>query len=160
MAENLRELTEKHARNGCVRWIGLRPARRADVNVVACAELTLDGLAGDRARAGKRALSLFQEEHLAVIAAFLGRDTPVAPELLRRNLGVGGLNLLSLRGSTLAIGSEALVRITGPCAPCSRMQEAFGHGGYAAVRGHGGMVAEVLHPGPIAVGDPVIPLPG
>ena len=35
------------------------------------------------------------------------------------------------------------------------MEEAFGPGGYSAVRGHGGWCAEVLRPGRIALGDTV-----
>ena len=69
---------------------------------------------------------------------------------------ISGINLLGLRGRQFQIGM-AVIEITGPCAPCSRMEEAFGHGGYAAVRGHGGMTARVLTPGRIALGNAVVP---
>lgn len=147
----LKEMMGRVAQPGRLDWIGLRPGRREDVRTTQAVAVTADGLEGDRGRAGKRAVSLFQVEHLAVIGAFLGTG-PVEPDLLRRNLGVSGFNLLSVRGRVLSIGPEVALRITGPCAPCSRMEEAFGHGGYAAVRGHGGMVAEVLRPGMIRLG--------
>ncbi|MDJ0993089.1 MAG: MOSC domain-containing protein [Dinoroseobacter sp.] len=155
MAGSLKELIERVAQPGNVAWIGLRPARREAVQRVETALVSEAGLEGDRAGAGKRAVTLFQMEHLAAIASYLGQSAPVDPVLLRRNIGVAGINLISLRGRAVTIGPEVVLRITGPCAPCSRMEEAFGHGGYAAVRGHGGMTAEVLRPGQIRIGAPV-----
>jgi MOSC domain-containing protein YiiM len=125
------------------------------VREVDAAVLGTDGLEGDHGRAGKRALTLIQAEHLPVIASLCGRAA-VAPELLRRNLLVSGINLNALRGVRLALGA-AVVEITGPCAPCSRMEAALGPGGYNAMRGHGGWCAEVLQPGRIALGDRVAP---
>jgi MOSC domain-containing protein YiiM len=78
--------------------------------------------------------------------------------MLRRNLVVSGLNLSALRGKTLCIGA-AMLRLTGPCAPCSRMERVLGHGGYTAMRGHGGWCAEVARPGAICIGDVVLPGP-
>lgn len=153
MTIRLSELIARSAQPGEVRWIGIRPARRAEVLTVSCAEITEAGLEGDRARAGKRAVTLFQWEHLAAIGGYLGREA-VAPEALRRNIGVSGLNLAGLRGRMVLLGTARL-RVTGPCAPCSRMEEAFGHGGYAAVRGHGGWTAEVVAPGRVGLGDAV-----
>lgn len=153
----LRELMQRVARPGRLDWIGLRVARHAPLAAVDKAVITLGGLEGDHGRPGKRAVSLVQAEHLAAIGGFLGRD-PVSPDDLRRNLVIGGLNLLSLRGREIAIGAEVVLVLRGPCAPCSRMEAVFGHGGYAAVRGHGGMVAEVLRGGRIALGDGVTPL--
>lgn len=100
-------------------------------------------------------MTLLQWEHLDVIAALAGLEG-VSPEALRRNIAVAGINLLGLRKATFRIGT-AVMRGTGLCAPCSRMEEALGPGGFNAVRGHGGITAEVLHPGLVAVGDPVAP---
>jgi MOSC domain-containing protein YiiM len=152
--ETLAELTERHARSGRVEWIGLRPERRVQLRAVVAAEIGYGGLAGDHGRAGKRAVTLIQAEHLPVIAALLGRES-VAPELLRRNIAVAGINLAALRGRRVTIGG-ALLEITGPCAPCSRMEAALGPGGYNAMRGHGGWCAEVIRPGPVALGDGVV----
>ena len=114
-----------------------------------------DALDGDHASGGKRGVTLVQAEHLAVIGAFLGRG-PVEPVDLRRNIVVEGINLLALRHRRVTVGG-AVLEVTGPCAPCSRMEEAFGQGGYSAVRGHGGVTARIVTPGRIALGDPVAP---
>lgn len=141
-----------HAQPGRVAWIGLRPVRLGPVTVVDRVQVLADGLAGDHGRAGARAVTLIQWEHLPVIASLLGRD--VAPETLRRNIAVAGLNLNGLRGTVVRVGG-AVLRVTGPCAPCSRMETALGYGGWTALRGHGGWCAEVVTPGPVALGDPV-----
>ena len=73
---------------------------------------------------------------------------------LRRNVVVSGINLVALKNARVRVGS-ALLEIVGPCQPCSRMEEAVGPGGYAAMRGHGGMTARVLEGGALAVGDAV-----
>ncbi|NKX45224.1 MOSC domain-containing protein [Roseicyclus persicicus] len=154
--ERMADLIARQAQDGRLDWIGLRPARLAVPVAVEAVEVTAAGLSGDHARPGPRAVTLLQAEHLVVIGAFLGRG-PVAPGVLRRNLVVAGLNLSALRGRRLAVGS-AVLRVTGPCAPCSRMEAALGPGGYSALRGHGGWCAEVLLPGRIARGDAVRPL--
>jgi len=115
------------------------------------AEITESGLTGDHARPGKRAVTLFQAEHIDVIGQFL-KQSLTAPEAFRRNLHVAGFNLSSTRGAWIACGS-AVLEITGPCAPCSRMSEVFGPGGYNAMRGHGGWCAKVVRPGRITLGD-------
>lgn len=121
------------------------------------------GLADDRlgqrgeAELSTRQVTLIQAEHLGVIAT-LARVQHVDPVALRRNLVVSGINLLALKNARLRIG-EALLEIVGPCQPCSRMEEAIGPGGYAAMRGHGGMTARVVEGGPIAVGDAVTAVP-
>ncbi len=118
---------------------------------VTSAEITESGLTGDHGRSGKRALTLFQAEHMSVVASFLPVDN-IAPETLRRNLHIAGLNLSALSGVPLLLGS-ALIEITIPCAPCSRMQTALGPGGYNALRGHGGWCAAVLRAGRVASDD-------
>jgi MOSC domain-containing protein YiiM len=151
--ESIATLTARHARPGRLDWIGLRPVRLAPVATVDQATVTGDGIDGDHGSPGKRAVTLIQAEHLPVIAALAGLDR-VDPATLRRNLVISGINLAALRGRSLRIAAVGL-RITGPCAPCSRMEAALGPGGYNAMRGHGGWCAEVLAPGQIAPGDPV-----
>ncbi|MEL6209640.1 MAG: MOSC domain-containing protein [Pseudomonadota bacterium] len=151
--ETIATLTRRLSHPGTVAWIGLRPARRAAMVATTEATLTPEGLAGDHARPGKRAVTLVQAEHLPVIAAFCASHL-VDPAQLRRNILVQGINLLALRHRHIRIGT-AILEVTGPCAPCSRMEEALGHGGYSAVRGHGGVTASVVEPGRLSVGDPI-----
>lgn len=151
----MKTLLSRFPAPGTLRWIGLRPARKAPVEEVTQAELTGAGLVGDHySGGGKRAVTLIQAEHLPVIATFAGLGT-VPPALLRRNLVIGGVNLAALRNRVIAIGS-AEVEITGPCAPCSRMETLLGPGGYNAMRGHGGWYARVVTPGALAIGAPVM----
>jgi MOSC domain-containing protein YiiM len=91
---------------------------------------------------------------LVAVGAMLGRG-PLEPELTRRNVMVAGINLLALRRSKFRLGT-ALLQGTGSCAPCSRMEEHFGAGGYNAMRGHGGITARVLEPGVVRLGDTVV----
>ncbi|MCE2659033.1 MAG: MOSC domain-containing protein [Rubrivivax sp.] len=117
------------------------------------------GLADDRlgqrgeSELSTRQVTLIQAEHLPVIAG-LARVEPIDPIGLRRNLVISGINLLTLKNARLKVGA-ALLEIVGPCQPCSRMEETIGPGGYAAMRGHGGMTARVLVGGSINVGDVV-----
>ena len=152
----LAELLATLPRAGRLEWIGLRPARREDMQVVKAATLDpASGLLGDRyaGRDGARHVTLVQAEHLPAIAGFLGRER-IEPAALRRNLVVAGINLLALKGRRFRIGAVTLEH-TGACHPCSRMEETFGPGGYNAVRGHGGITARVIEGGVVRVGDGV-----
>jgi MOSC domain-containing protein YiiM len=155
----LGQLMSRFAQPGRVRWIGLRPARGAPMAVVDRVEAVEGaGLVGDRFKrssTGKRGVTLIQAEHLPAIAS-LASLSAVAPETLRRNLVVEGVPLVALVGRRFRVG-EVLLEGTGPCDPCSRMEEALGHGGYNAMRGMGGITARVLEGGRIAVGDAVAP---
>lgn len=144
---------------GRVDWIGLRPARRAEILEVKQVEASIEsGLIGDRYNgwSGKRQVTLIQSEHLAVIASLLGRNS-VKPEMLRRNICVSGINLLALKNKSFQVG-EVVLEYTGLCHPCSFMEETFGTGGYNAIRGHGGITARVIKSGSIKEKDRVTAL--
>ncbi|SDY55890.1 MOSC domain-containing protein [Citreimonas salinaria] len=153
--QTIADLQSRFSRPGRIAWIGVRPARKAPMHGVQHAEIEETGLVGDHGRSEKRAVTLIQAEHLRVIEALCETQT-VVPELLRRNVVVAGINLVALRGRPFWLGT-ALLEITGPCAPCSRMEAALGMGGYAAMRGHGGWCARVMAPGIAAVDDQLVP---
>lgn len=153
---DLKAMMANWAQPGRVVWLGLRPERLADVVPVQAVSIGQGGIEGDHGRAGKRAVTLIQHEHLAAIGAYLGRSA-IPAQVLRRNIVVAGLNLSALRGRRIAIG-DAVIEITTVCAPCSRMEAALGPGGYSALRGHGGWCASVVSPGAVRLGDAVQPL--
>ena len=165
----MRDLLRRFPRAGRIDALLLRPARDAPVQSVASAMLIEGaGIEGDRtaARASsrpgghKRQLTLIQAEHLPLIAAWCGLPALDAA-LLRRNVVVSGLNLLSARSPLpgvafdVHLGDEAVIELTGPCDPCSKMEALLGPGGLNAMRGHGGVTARVLRGGRVVVGDAV-----
>ena len=143
---------------GELKWIGLRPARKEVIEVVDEVEVnTQNGLTGDRySTDDKRMVTLIQAEHLPVIASMVGSQNELHPQVLRRNLMVSGINLLALKGRRFHIGKEVILEYTGPCHPCTRMEELLGPGGLNALRGHGGICARVIRGGMICVGDAVL----
>lgn len=166
---DLRHLSRQFPHAGRVQAILLRPARGVPaVSVTHALALEGQGLQGDRsatvrrnaAGGHKRQVTLLQAEHLPLIAAWSGHAT-VDPELLRRNLVVAGLNLVAARALfadqpiLLSIGEQVRLQPTGPCDPCSRMEDVLGPGAYNAMRGHGGMTTREVRGDAIAVGDAV-----
>ena len=138
-----------------VRGSPREPARRIAATLAVAGIGLADDRLGQRGEAelSTRQVTLIQHEHLPVMAQ-LAQASAVDAVALRRNLVVSGINLLALKNARLQVG-EAVLEIVGPCQPCSRMEEAIGPGGYAAMRGHGGMTARVLTGGPIRMGDAV-----
>lgn len=152
----LARLFAQFPRVGRIEWIGLRPARAVSMEAVDAAEaVTGKGLVGDRyvGASGKRGITLIQAEHLPVVAALAGHER-LAAATLRRNLVVAGIPLVALKDRRFRIG-DVLLEGTGPCDPCSRMEDALGPGGYNAMRGHGGICARIVAGGVIRPGDRV-----
>ena len=153
----MRELLATMPQRGTVEWIGLRPAKRADLDIVEQVEVSENrGLAGDhrsQCEGGERQVTLFQAEHLPMLAALTGHDV-IPPEWLRRNIVVSGINLFALRNRRFSIG-DVILEGSGTCPPCSRMEKTLGPGGYNAMRGHGGITAQVISGGMIRLTDTV-----
>ena len=155
MRERLADVPQR----GRVVWIGVRPAHRAPMVVVdEVTAIAGRGLEGDRVAAsanpGRRQVTLVQAEHLPIVAGFVGRAA-IEPHLVRRNLVVAGINLASLNGTRFAIGDEVVLVGTGPCAPCAKLDELVAPGAFQAMRGHGGLTAQVEAGGVIRRGDVV-----
>ena len=157
MAEPImKNLNDTLPQIGTVRWIGLRPAPRQpliSVNKVTVSQK--NALEGDRFNSQvnkKRQVTLIQAEHIDAVASMMGIE--VSPAMLRRNIVVSGINLLALKDKTFQIGT-AVLKYTGQCHPCSRMEQILGPGGWNTMRGHGGITAQVVTDGDISVGSEV-----
>lgn len=153
----MKDLLRSIPQVGKVEWIGIRKERKATPTTVEKVEAKKKtGLEGDHFKgslSGKRQVTLIQKEHLEAVAKMLGKDM-VDPLLTRRNIVVSGINLLSLKSQQFKIG-DAILETSGICAPCNRMEENLGPGGYSAMRGHGGITARVIEGGEIKIGDEV-----
>lgn len=153
----MKELFDTMPQIGIVEWIGLRPEKKADLIEVEEVNVNLNnGLEGDhyKGTSRKRQVTLIQKEHLDAVASILKRDK-IDPGLLRRNIVVSGINLVALKDKKFKIGEKVVLETTGPCHPCSRMEQNLGAGGYNAMRGHGGITTKVIMGGKIKKGDPV-----
>jgi len=154
---SINELKTHFSRPGTIEWIGLRTSKNSEVLHVDTAELMLDhGLVGDKAGqkpGGKRQVTLIQAEYFPVMESLLNINK-ISPEILRRNIVVSGFNLSILFRHSLKI-NDAVLEITGNCAPCKKMEEAIGFGAFNAMRNHGGINAIVRKGGIIRVGDKV-----
>ncbi|MFC3116226.1 MOSC domain-containing protein [Cellvibrio fontiphilus] len=147
---------------GKLEWIGLRSERRGEVVVVDQAEAAVGlGLMGDhrmkKTPGSARQVTLISSEYIEAICRHTGHQS-IDPLLLRRNLVISGMNMNLLRYQRLQIG-EVILETNALCHPCSRMDEALGAGGTAAMFGYGGLCAKVIQGGVMRVGDAVVRLP-
>ena len=151
----IKDLFKIIPQKGNVEWIGVRAKKKENLLVVESVKVKKGtGLAGDHFNStlsGKRQVTLIQLEHLNAISSILGVKI-IDPKLTRRNIVVSGINLLSLKHQRFRIGG-VILKTTGICAPCKRMEENLGLGGYNAMRGHGGITATVIEEGEIKLGD-------
>jgi MOSC domain-containing protein YiiM len=111
------------------------------------------GLVGNADRGGRRQVTLISSERwselMTEVCASLG------PEARRANLVVAGIDFENTRGRVLRLGN-CLLRIGGETRPCEQMEDAAA--GLQAAMGRrwgGGVFAEVVEGGAIAVGDAV-----
>jgi MOSC domain-containing protein YiiM len=139
---------------GRVEAIWIKRAHRGKMDAVNEATAVAgQGLAGSVDRSRRRQVTIIQREAWERMMRELGADVP--PSSRRANLMVSGVTLEETRGRTLRIGGVRLA-IGGETTPCERMDEAL-PGLRGAMRPHwgGGVFAQVLDDGVIAVGDAV-----
>ena len=107
------------------------------------------GLEGDQhARDGSaRQVLLMDKETLDALGLATG--------VIKENVTIKGLDFSSIRaGQVFFVGDEVTLEATGPCEPCSRMDE-IRPGLQGALQGRRGIVAMVLNGGILRVGDSV-----
>lgn len=110
------------------------------------------GIEGDRHAVSegvrtKRQVLLTDEETLAKFGLSRGD--------IRENVTTTGIKIHSLKeGDRVSLGGDAVVEITGHCAPCARMDE-IRDGLRVALEGNRGMLATVISGGEVSVGDEV-----
>ena len=113
MAENINEMKTHFAQPGELTWIGLRPAKKAECEVVDRVRVSTEsGLEGDhyQGKSGERHVTLIQAEHLDATASMLNKDK-IDPKLTRRNLVIKGINILSFKESQFKIGEKVERRV-------------------------------------------------
>jgi len=111
------------------------------------------GLVGNANQGGKRQVTLIDTGRWAALEKTMGFE--MDPIVRRANLLVSGITLAGSRDRVLRAG-EVRLRIRGETRPCERMDEA--HPGLRAAMEHdwgGGVYAEVMDDGEIAIGDAV-----
>jgi hypothetical protein len=149
--------------SGTVEAIVIAPAAEAPGEEVATAEARAGrGLVGDRyaeqggtfsARPGSgRDLTLIEAESLG--AALLPDGRPLSPAAARRNIVTRGIELDALIGRRFHIGEVECVGRR-RCEPCRHLERLTRTGALRALVHRGGLRADVVSGGTIAVGDVV-----
>lgn len=121
------------------------------------------GLEGDRYCLGRgslsrwpgaaRQVSLIEREVLDDVLSQTGIDLHEGRS--RRNIVTERMTLAELKGQTFRIGT-AILRGVGLCQPCGYLERLTAAGTFAALKGRGGLRAEVLSEGVIGVGDAIL----
>jgi MOSC domain-containing protein YiiM len=151
---------------GVVEAIYVTPAAKADMlPVPRVTAVAGRGLEGDRYFLGVgafsrwpgegRALTLIEAEAVEAILAETAIDLSAGRH--RRNLVTRGIRLPDLMGKAFHIGG-ATFRGSRLCLPCRYLEPLVAPGLYAAMRGRGGLRAEIIAGGAVAVGDEVTPV--
>ncbi|MBV9673256.1 MAG: MOSC domain-containing protein [Verrucomicrobia bacterium] len=112
------------------------------------------GIKGDRffgyKKAYKGQITFFEEEIYEDLCALLNVHDR-GPEAFRRNVLTRGVHLENLIGSEFSLqGVRFLAREE--CRPCYWMDQAFAPGAEVALKGRGGLQAEIVKDGELCVG--------
>lgn len=129
---------------------------RAPMQEVTSANLiTGQGIQGDRhlkkdGSRSKRQVLIMDHETL--------KDFNLANGEIRENITASGINISQFQsGERLSLGSTVILKITGECEPCSRMDE-IRPGLQSLLEGKRGMLAYVESGGEIKIGDEIASL--
>ena len=141
------------ATEGTVISLQLSVGRRQPMEVVDSAIFKAgEGIEGDRhATSG-----LNRRDHQVLL---IDRETLEAlgldPGIVKENVTTSEIDLASLtEGQRLRLGLEAIVEISKPCGPCSRMDE-IRPGLQQELEGRRGMLGFVVQGGTVGVGDQI-----
>jgi MOSC domain-containing protein YiiM len=149
------------SRRGRLIGIAVRAARRAPMQVQDSAILTAGaGVDGDHkgVKLPRRGVTILAREAWEAALAQLGAETG-APELpwtaRRANLLTEDVELPRAVGGIIAVG-PAVLEVTYPTMPCSRMEEARAGLMQALYPDwRGGVTCKVIEGGRVALGDPI-----
>ncbi len=112
-------------------------------------------LSRDTGQPTRRQVTLIEREQIAEHATALGLAA-IEPGRVRSNIETAGINLISLLGQQVEIGSAVLL-LYAPRDPCAKM-DAICQGLRARMMNNRqGVLAEVIRSGAIRVGDPIRP---
>jgi MOSC domain-containing protein YiiM len=148
---------------GIVHAIYVTPsAGAAPASVGGASAVAGRGLEGDRYFLGVgsfsrwpgegRAVTLIEEEVIEAVRREHGID--LGEGRSRRNIVTLGVVLADLVGKRFRLGG-ALLRGARLAAPCRYLEKRVAPGTYNAMRGRGGLRADVLEGGPVRVGDAI-----
>ncbi|QXD25562.1 molybdenum cofactor biosysynthesis protein [Opitutia bacterium ISCC 51] len=123
---------------------------RTSVNVIAGSGIEGDRFCRHRPDYNGH-VTFFSQEVWDEVRDILGLSEAMGPELTRRNVIVSGVDLKALYGVPFEIDG---IRFLGTihCAPCPAMNRVFGDGATRALRGRGGLRAQVKTDGTLSVG--------
>jgi MOSC domain-containing protein YiiM len=141
--------------SGSVAGIHIAPEESALPTAVETVDVTGDGVIGDRYR-DSRDLTLIEAEALERLREDSGVELTAAES--RRQVLTRGVRLNELVGKRFIVGG---VECIGQelCEPCSHLQSLTYEGVLRGLVHRGGLRADIVRGGRIAVGDQVEPLP-
>jgi MOSC domain-containing protein YiiM len=155
-------------RLGRVVQVNVNPRGGVPKFAVPTAELTRDGVRGDRQRDRRfhggptRAVSLYAIERIEALRA---EGHPIGPGTTGENLTLAGIDWGALRvGDRLRVGEWVELEITAYTVPCSNIEESFADGAFTRISqklhpGWSRLYARVIAEGAVRAGDPVEHLP-